>query len=325
MKFSTILILLIMIVAFSSCAEKVNLLDDVKTAAVISNCTGTVECGGAGDSCYDDAAATADGYAYTPSGKCLEYVTNSLSFDIWVEEDGTKVLQANGLDGWQKKLNADGRAHSATDFTSEDIVKGRKCPTHVFYDENGDGVASDFTNTGLCLYYSEPDAVRHRLDDGTGAAESSAATGTIWTDYLIPWNVAGSGNGTSASWYEGNIYSCNTLGMRLPAMYETTAIINCPNGYGNTGGGNNWRCEHLPLDSLTVTFASSTSNGIPTNAAGNWAWTASGYSDDTVKYWDWCVTATTSGGYDYNASATPDRVVCVLPQAEKFLRLEDDL
>jgi len=120
-------------------------------------------CGGTGDSCYDDAEAMAEGTTQTPSGKELELYTNALGVTLWKEKDGNRILNACGMDVWQKKLIPNGRKHSSEDFTDIDLIDGIAMPESVFYDADApDGnthpatdTASDFENEDMCLYYTD--------------------------------------------------------------------------------------------------------------------------------------------------------------------------
>ena len=81
------------------------------------------------------------------------------------------------------------------------------------------------------------------------------------------WDAAASGNGTSASWYEGNIQPCANKGMRLPTLYELRG--------GSCGYA-------LPTDA-TVTGWADNSTGVP-NVGGNWTWSATAFRSDIWQY-----------------------------------------
>ncbi len=247
------------------------------SSVVTTSQAATYLCGGAGDSCYDDAAAKAAGVAVTPLGKSLEYVfaNGSSGFQVWKEVGSTRILRATGLDEWSKRLNESGRGQSATDFTdaalgtASTLIKGRVCPTHVFVD------TGNMTSANNCLYYS-PAYAQQRLDAASGTGITNQTTSGYFG--LAFWNVAGSGNGTSASWYEGNINTCASKGMRLPTLYETA--VSAPSNY-------------KPGDA-TPTF--NAPNGIP--SAASWTWTASSYTNNTNYYWIWSGPSTLGNNYD---------------------------
>lgn len=210
-------------------------------------------CGGPGDSCYSDAEALTAGVAVTPLGKSLVYTSG----EVWVASGaGTQVLAVDGADSWANALNINGRTYSATLLNKANIT-GRACPTNVF-------VPGNLVATGQCLYY----------DAGSGGQRLDATANDGVTNQTTPgsirlgsWNTAEGGNGTGASWYEGNIQTCASKGMRLPTLYEAKA----PDPGSNK-----------PTDA-SPTF--SPSNGVPMPVT--WGWTASASTNGTGNYWFW--------------------------------------
>jgi len=267
-------------------------------------------CGGAGNGCYDDnqaktnqMATLLDGNENSTNPTILEYVTASGSFKIWREKNIAsgqsvkRVLHASGLwsNGWQYKLNASGKGFSATLFDgTNDIshLSNRACPSNstlpsVFI--NDDSAANKFS-TGYCLYY----------DAGTGSqlALNASSSGTIGEDYLPAWTDSSSALGSSGAWYEGNVATCKTKGMRLPTAFETR--MNQPaNTYLPTGDGD-------PTSSSSPKPIFAGGNGVP-NTTG-YTWTATANSTTNNRYYSW--SGTTSGQRDYNLS---NYVRCVLP------------
>ncbi len=108
---------------------------------------------------------------------------------------------------------------------------------------------------------------------------------------LAYWNTAAGGNGTIASWYEGNIQTCVQKGMRLPLLYETTAA---------DPGSNK------PADPASPSW-STASNGVP-SVWGGYTWTSSASSGYAGYLWIWVGTSTSSNDYSYTYL-----VRCVLP------------
>ena len=117
--------------------------------------------------------------------------------------------------------------------------------------------------------------------------------GTQAQDWLSLYNDASTGNGTSASWYEGNIKTCADKGMRLPTAYETTLSE---------------VSYDLPGDA-SPTFAGNA--GVP-SFTGN-TWTASADTGDgpslTNIFYFWSSTTNSSG----SSLALPNYVRCVVP------------
>jgi DNA-binding beta-propeller fold protein YncE len=201
---------------------------------------------------YLNTTATNHGEAQGPGGVTMEYVfaNGASGFKIWKEKGGSRILNATGLvaNGWQKQLNRAGTAFSTTDFTVGANIAGRVCPPNVFLSH------TNMTATGRCLYY----------DAGNAAQKLNAANGTVAEDFLLYWSDAQTGKGTSSSFYEGNIKTCADKGMRLPALYETTAPV--PQPFTSSGPA-------LPNgDGITPAYASS--YGVP--SLSDWTWTASG-------------------------------------------------
>jgi hypothetical protein len=139
----------------------------------------------------------------------LQYASGSSGFKIWKDKYGSRILNATGkvANGWQKMLNETGNAFTDTDFSdSLHIAKlvGRACPPNVFLGFD------NMLATGRCLYY----------DAGNPSqALSSAIPG-------LGLQSPSSGRGSNASYYEGNIATCSSKGMRLPTVYETQTSEN---------------------------------------------------------------------------------------------------
>ena len=236
-------------------------------------------CGGPGDSCYDDTEAKTAGVALTPLGKSLVYTSG-----VWVESGaGTRVLAVDGADSWANAMNIDGRTYSAGTLNKANIA-GRVCPTNVF-------VPGNLVATNKCLYY----------DAGGGGQRLDATANDGVTDQTTPgsirlglWNTAAGGNGTAASWYEGNIQKCALQGMRLPTLYEAKAPAPASN---------------KPTDA-SPTF--SPNNGVP--MPGQWGWTASASTAGPGNYWFWW-DVTLSDSVFYTGNNTGVR--CFAP-AESF-------
>ena len=227
-------------------------------------------CGGAGDSCYNSSAALAAGMATTPGGKALQLING-----VWVEYSvGTRVLASDGFDNWAYQLTPDGRNYG-TNTLDKANVAGRVCPTHVF-------VPGVLTKTSQCLYYG---AVKtgQRLD--ATANDSVTDQTTAGSIRLASWSNSASGNGTSASWYEGNIQTCAVSGMRLPTIYEVAA--------GSSGAG-------------TDANPSPSYGGTRVPASG-YAWTAT--ANGNAGYYEVWNGASQNHGL-WNGSAN---VICVTP------------
>ncbi len=233
-----------------------------------------------GADCYQAGAAMTSGLAYTGSGKLLRLVSG-----VWVQANGNNVLRVDGSDNWHLALNANGRSFSASylDKTVADLA-GRVCPTNVYVDD-GNKVA-----TGRCVYYDQNNP-EQRLD---ATAYNGVTNQTTPGSYRLgSWNTAAGGNGTGASWYEGNIQTCANKGMRLPLLYETTAA--------NPG-------SNKPTDPASPSWSTITT-GVPALGGGySSTWTSSAYSGDTAYYWYWSDTVASSSPNGYTGS-----VRCVVP------------
>ncbi len=207
-----------------------------------------------GADCYANGSAMSAGLAYTATGK-----TVALSNGVWVQANGTNVLRVDGSDNWHLALNGDGRTFSASNLNKTTAnLGGRVCPVNVYVDD-GDRAA-----IGRCVYY----------DSGTPSTILGAVTEQTSAFQIGPWNTAAGGNGTSASWYEGNFKICADKGMRLPLLYETTA---------SDPGVNK------PADPASPSWSNGTT-GVP--SYGNATWTSSASSDDPNYYWIWIGTST---------------------------------
>lgn len=235
-------------------------------------------CGATGDSCYNYDGVNNGTIATTPSGKSLTFING-----VWVEASpGTRVLASDGSDSWAYQLNPDGRSYS-TNFLDKMNVAGRACPTNVF-------IPGDLVATGKCLYYDSGNPVQ-TLDAIINDGMTNQST---YGSYRLgQWNTSAGGNGTNASWYEGNIQTCAAKGMRLPLLYETSAP--------DPGDSSK------PTDALPSFSAAS--DGIPSVGVGNLTWTASAYSSDPSKYWFWW--GNVSGSISYTGLYTTVR--CVVP------------
>lgn len=194
------------------------------------------ECGGAADYCYDDNDAKTAGFARTPTGKMLKYVTTSFGASVWKEKNGDRLLAANGSDAWSMQLNPDGKASSGIPMTSWDQIAGRACPTNVYENDGNKFV------TGKCLYY---------VDMGYHSLSEAGTTQTLPTMGLGSWSTP--------AWYAGNIKACGERGMRLPTVYETTATDTVDPEY--------------PVSDGSPAFA--LANGVPINTVAWTATTAS--------------------------------------------------
>jgi DNA-binding beta-propeller fold protein YncE len=187
------------------------------TSGVTASATtpaGVVACSG---DCYADSVATASALAQGPGGVTMEYVfaNGSSGFKIWKEKDGSRILNATGLvaNGWQKRIERAGTSFTSTNFTVSSNIAGRVCPPNVFLSH------SNMTATARCLYY----------DGGNDAQRLDKDSGMIGENQLLGWDNATSSQGSSSSYYEGNIQTCADKGMRLPTAYETT--MTKPTGY----------------------------------------------------------------------------------------------
>ncbi len=239
------------------------------------------------DNCYLFTNMPLNTQLSTPTGKnlILVYANGTSGLKIWKENSSNRVLRANGLDQWTKRLNENGRGLSVTDFTdanfgtSNTLLAGRVCPTNVYIDD------SNMTTTGNCVYYS-PGYAAQRLD--APQYDDTTNQTTTGNFRLGPWNTAAGGNGTGASWYEGNIQTCAATGMRLPTLYETTL----------------WWASDTPTDANPVYSGSS---GVPD--AGGMTWTATAITYHSSVYIGWQSSGSyTTATYDYSLA-----IRCVLP------------
>ena len=243
-----------------------------------SSTANIASCGAAGQGCYDSFVATANGTAMTPSGKVIDYVSanGNSGFMIWREHGGNRILRANGLDEWAMMLNSNGKGQSVTAFTdanlgtSSTVIGGRVCPTNVYIDDG-----NKFT-TNNCVYYT-PEHTAQTLSVG----------GTDGILGLNGWNNYNSG---TAKWYVGNIATCSSMGMRLPALYETTTTLTS--------------AAYYPTDDGSPTFAQS--NGVPSGS--DFTWTSSSYSSNISCYVTWAGSSVNGNGNSYHG-----RVRCILP------------
>lgn len=198
--------------------------NDNYSAVTTTSGTAIAQCGGSGDSCYDDATAMSAGVAVTPLGKSLEYVYSdgSSGFQVWKEQGGSRILKATGLDEWSMELNSDGKSVSSTAFTSHNIgssstyIAGRVCPPNVYLSN------SNKFSTNNCLYYSPA------------------------------YNNAPEIIATSWDYFHTNASICGNKSMRMPTIYETTVNSFSEDSYisGNptyagsagvpSGGGQTW-------------------------------------------------------------------------------------
>ena len=221
-----------------------------------------------------------------PTTLRLQYANGSDGFMVWREWPSlTRILNATGLvaKGWQKKLNAAGTEFGG-DLTDSSVISqiaGRACHDTVY--KPGE------SNPGPgCLYYDAGNAAQALNASGAG-------TPVEGIDYLTDWNNSESGEGNSASFFEGNIYTCNVKGMPLPVIYETTA--SAPNALELPATG--W----LSWPGL---------NGVPAHSSGS-TWTATarknpGSSSDSNQYFTW-----TNSENNFSHYVDEKFVRCVLP------------
>jgi hypothetical protein len=163
------------------------------------------------------------------------------------------------------------------------------CPAKVFVE--------DSTNNRLvasrCLYYDKGNE-NQRLDmPQVDGVTDQTTSGSL---RLGLWNTAAGGNGTGASWYEGNIQTCAAKGMRLPLLYETTA--------GDPGAAG-----YKPGDwAVAAGDWSTAANGVP-SVGGAYTWTSSALTDAAGYYTVWSGT----GDVGYNFYHRSYAVRCVVP------------
>ena len=155
-----------------------------------------------GNSCYATAFYTTHESATLKDGTKIEKVgTANPNFKIWREtSDPYRLLKASGLwsnqNDWQLKLIANGQefrpnTQSDNSFRSIEIVENRTCPQSVYLD-------STHKTGGNCFYYTG--------DQGTTALNVEMPMET--EDFLNQWSNPITGNGSQASFYEGNIKGC---------------------------------------------------------------------------------------------------------------------
>jgi hypothetical protein len=179
-------------------------------------------------------------------------------------------------------LTRGGTGFTATNFTLHTTIAGRACPTHVFLDYN------HMTETNLCLYYDQVNPPQTLNQDQLG--------GVLSEDYLPSWNQAGTGRGTSGSWYEGNIKTCADKGMRLPTLYETSA-----------DKPTSWLPQAQPTDASPVFGGSRVPLSWP------WHFTASAEIQLNLPYY-WIVSGSGSSRWsDGNPLDDAFPLRCVLP------------
>jgi hypothetical protein len=252
-----------------------------------------IVCGGSvADNCYSGtnaAAAKASGVAVTPSNKVLTWTNNM----IWLESGGTRLLKADGTDAWSMQLSLNGRNYTATPISySASTIAGRACPTHVVTPTATTDVVNLVT-TNTCLYYDSGNGAQRLDATAHDGVTNQTTSGSI---RLGPWSHSAGGNGASASLYEGNIQTCASKGMRLPAIYETAA------------GSNPWGGSSYLATDGSPTFPS-TSGGVP-SVSGSWTWTSSAFTYNSYNYWVWSGADAYNGSYYYNYYSA---VRCVVP------------
>ena len=260
------------------------------SASRVMKITVGIVCGGSvGDNCYSGtnaAAAKAQGEAYTPTGKVLTWTNNM----IWVESGGTRLLKVDGTDAWATGLDMTGRTRTAAELNvTVANITGRACPSSVFVPSGDSGAG--LAVSGRCLYYDGGNTSQRLDATAHDGVTNQTSSGSI---RLGLWNTSAGGNSTSASLYEGNIQTCASKGMRLPAIYETAA------------GSNPWGGSTYLATDASPTFPS-TSGGVP-SVSGSFTWTSSAFTAGSNDYWVWSGADAVSGHY-YDGSA----VRCVVP------------
>jgi len=250
------------------------------TDASVASCNGD---------CYSGAQSLAIGTERQGPGDVLmslQYNGNH-TFKIWKEKCGDRILNASGLvaNGWQKKLDRPGTSFGAdlTDSNYIQKITGVVCPTNVFV--NYDNMAT----TNRCLYYFV--GFDYAWEHGPFAL-NYYSNGVLGEDYLTQWSMAGTGNGTGPSWYEGNVKPCADAGFRMPTLYETTA----------TGIDSYY---HFPPTDATPIFGG---NGIPFTT---FTWTSSAMDGNPGDYYSWSGTGDTADHIYYSTQEV--LLMCVLP------------
>ncbi len=226
-----------------------------------------------GANCYTDTTAMSAGCAVTATGKKL-----TLTKGVWVQSDGTNVLHVDGSDNWHYALNPNGKGSSMALLNKTTAnLGGRVCPSSVYVDD------TNKVATGRCLYY----------DQGNAAQPLDAPNNDGVTDQTTDGSIRIGGRAAATGkWYEGNIQTCATKGMRLPTLYETAS--------SDPGG------TYKPTDA-SPTF--NAANGVPPASQAAWTWTSSAYTSAYYYYWN--SSASISGGSVYNATSAV-AVRCVL-------------
>lgn len=284
----------LLLAALFACGKKKHSVEATWTQNPDGSSTGTVgknpdeiiidgraiQCGGPNKSCYDDSIAIGAREATTPSGKKIVFGKNGLGVELWTEKDGNKILQANGLDQWQMRLNPNGKSYSDISFESKNLIAGRACPPNVYMNDN------DKFSPNHCLYYDAGESEVVTLD---AAGTSQQTLGSIG---LGAWNAIDA----SPRWYVGNVETCAKEGMRLPTAFETALPT--------------------PADFSTTIFP--TADGVPTfgdgkgvpnlNDQGYFNWTATADRGHTSSYAVWRKVEFASQSYSYT-----HKIRCVIP------------
>ncbi|NBV49841.1 hypothetical protein EBR78_01330 [bacterium] len=235
----------------------------------------------------------------------------ALQLGLWVETLGDKMLKASGLwaDGWQYKLNHNGKGHNQTAgneylATQNNFLhlEGRTNPVNVFLDDS-----SKFT-TGKWVFYSQGYPTTATTTIALNREEAASPAGES-VDWLKLWNSGYTTNdfqsvpSEKAAWYEGNIKLCSEWGTRLPTLFETQ-IAN-PSGLTNS---------QLPLADGTAEF-SPLGRGVPNTSLPMWTATSNPEDTEFGEFW-WVMFDSTVNDYfgnpaKYNSPVF--KVRCVLP------------
>jgi hypothetical protein len=212
----------------------------------------------------------------------LQFASGSSGFKVWVEQGGSRVLNATGLalNGWQQTLTRQGTGFSGTELTATANIQGRVCPPNVFLNY------SNMLATNRCVYY----------DGGNPQQGYAKDTGVETEDWLSFWNRTTSGQGATGSYYEGNLKTCADKGMRLPTSYEISTTSHCNN------------C--LPPSATTPTFAGS-ADGVPSYLGGTW--TSSASTCNTFDHCGWSGTSAQTFRTYGNYETYTRYVRCLLP------------
>lgn len=199
---------------------QLTVVDQVTSHKITTSDIFWLECGNAGNSCYDHPGAfLGNTMRIADTGTLIELkpadpncVEASNCFKIWKEKEGNRIINSTGfwssIDSsmqWQKKLNPSGDGWSSDYFTypiNTQKIENRACPTgstlpNVF-------ISSDSPNTkfatGRCLYYQKIVSA----DDSKGSNAQSI---------INPFKAG--------AWYTGGNFYCGIDGMRLPTLFET--------------------------------------------------------------------------------------------------------